>query len=279
MLQKSPSMFLGLIVIVVEGLDALREGVRREQLLRAARDIVIWGLVAVAVYVLAWPVMWVNRGTVKQVLDKAIGYAEEGHKPGSYFFGKPVHDPGWLFYPVTLVFRLSPLALVGLIAGGVWVARPRRKAGQRFRVAALLTYSVLYLILMNMGAKKLDRYVLPVMPALDIVAAMGLLWVVEAAWRRLRGSVSRLRPDLVLSVTVVVVQIVLVAPHYPYYLTLYNPLLGGIRQAVRTFPVGWGEGYELAAAYLNSKPGAEQFQVAQLNSTIFAPQFAGRRAG
>ena len=48
----------------------------------------------------------------------------------------------------------------------------------------------------------------------------------------------------------------------PSYLTAYNPLMGGIRAAARIFPVGWGEGLEGAAAYLNDLPGAETGHVA-----------------
>jgi 4-amino-4-deoxy-L-arabinose transferase-like glycosyltransferase len=274
-LQKTPAMFLGLFVALVEGLDALRGGIRRERLLRAARNVAIWGLVAAAVYVALWPAMWVNPvGTMQGVLAQAIGYAEEGHSSGSYFFGRPVDDPGWLFYPVALAFRLSPLVLAGLIAGVVWVARSGNDAGRRFGVGVLLAYSVLFGLFMSLGAKKFDRYLLPVFPALDIVAAVGLLWVVEVAWQRLR-RLSSLRPDLFITVIVVAIQVALVTSHYPYYLTYYNPLLGGIRQAAKVLLVGWGEGYERAAAYLNAKPDVERLQVSEAVFPVFAPQFDG----
>jgi hypothetical protein len=274
-LQKSPAMFLGPFVVLVEGLDALRGSVRGKRLLRAARDVTLWGLVVVVVYVALWPAMWVNPvGTLQGVLAQAIGYAEEGHASGSYFFGRPVDDPGWLFYPVALAFRLSPLVLVGLIAGVAWVARSRNDAGRRFGVGVLLAYSVLFGVFMSLGAKKFDRYLLPVFPALDIVAAVGLLWVAEAVWQRLKGLRS-LRPDLFIYLMVVVIQVALVAPHCPYYLTYYNPLLGGIRQAAKVLLVGWGEGYERAAAYLNAKPDVERLQVSEAVFPVFAPQFDG----
>ena len=43
----------------------------------------------------------------------------------------------------------------------------------------------------------------------------------------------------------------------PSYLTAYNSLAGGIRTAARIVPVGWGEGLEEAAAFVNNLPGAE----------------------
>ena len=60
-------------------------------------------------------------------------------------------------------------------------------------------------------------------------------------------------------------------PHYPYYLTYYNPLLGGIRQAAQTLLVGWGEGYEQAVRYINQKEDAAHLSIA----TWYAKQCVG----
>jgi hypothetical protein len=48
---------------------------------------------------------------------------------------------------------------------------------------------------------------------------------------------------------------------YPYYLSYYNPLLGGSRKAPAVMQIGWGEGIDQAARYLNQKPGAESLHV------------------
>ena len=46
------------------------------------------------------------------------------------------------------------------------------------------------------------------------------------------------------------------ATTYPYYLSYYNPLLGGGPAAQRTVMVGNGEGLDQVAAWLNDQPGA-----------------------
>jgi hypothetical protein len=51
-------------------------------------------------------------------------------------------------------------------------------------------------------------------------------------------------------------------PHFPYYFTYYNPLMGGITRAPEVLMIGLGEGIDEAARYLNAKPNAEQLQVA-----------------
>jgi 4-amino-4-deoxy-L-arabinose transferase-like glycosyltransferase len=195
-LQKSPALFLVPFTALILAADALRHGIcrgiRRETLLRAARALIIWGLAAGVVYVALWPVMWSHPAdTIKQVLGKATDYAEEGHTLGSYFLGQPVHDPGWLFYPVTMAFRLDPLTLAGSIAGLIWAVKRSGDAGRRFGVGTLLLYSALYGVFMSLGAKKFDRYLLPVYPALGIIAGIGLSWLAGVVQAHVRGEKVR----------------------------------------------------------------------------------------
>ena len=51
-----------------------------------------------------------------------------------------------------------------------------------------------------------------------------------------------------------ILQLALTVSSYPYYLTYYNPLLGGIRKAQEVMTVGWGEGLNEAARYLKDQP-------------------------
>jgi hypothetical protein len=64
--------------------------------------------------------------------------------------------------------------------------------------------------------------------------------------------------------------------YYPYYLAYFNPLLGGPVRAAETTLMGWGEGMEQVAAYLNSKPNADQLYVASTPSQTLLPYFRGR---
>jgi hypothetical protein len=62
---------------------------------------------------------------------------------------------------------------------------------------------------------------------------------------------------------------------YPYYLAYFNPLMGGLSRAVETTLVGWGEGMEQAAAYLNQRPDADELTVASVPAQTFLPFFRG----
>jgi hypothetical protein len=56
-------------------------------------------------------------------------------------------------------------------------------------------------------------------------------------------------------------EIVPLARYHPYYLSYYNPLLGGGPAAQQALLIGWGEGMDQAGAYLSSRPDIGAGQV------------------
>ena len=274
MLEKSPALFLGLFSALVIAFDVAREKPASRSWARGARDVILWAAVASIVYVALWPAMWVEPvRTIERVFSTAVGYAEEGHDPGSYFLGAAVEKPDWRFYPVVLLFRQSPVTLIGLAIGAGLVTGIRQRRVSRSDELLLMAYALLFGASMSLGAKKLDRYLLPVFPSLAIVASAGLMGAVGLVWKRLPGIPSS-ATRWVIYVTIPL-QLVLLLPHHPHYFTYYNPLVGGLHQARETLKVGWGEGYEAAAAYLNQKPNAEHLEVVAPNFAAFAPLFHG----
>jgi hypothetical protein len=171
-----------------------------------------------------------------------------GSERDNFFLGAQVDDPGPLFYPLALLFRATPLLLLGL-ALLLWLLVRRRCRPSALWPALLLGgYAVGFLLLMTLGQKKFDRYGLPVFPALDLLAGLGL-------WLGWRAVAKRARSTLVIALTAFAALAVWpLASVYPYYLAYYNPLLGGGAAAQRLLFVGWGEGMDRVAAYMNAKP-------------------------
>jgi hypothetical protein len=297
------------------------------------RDWAIWGLVAALIFVLLWPAMWVDPlGTIQGVIGEASGYAASPHKRGNFFLGKAGLDPGPFFYPVAFLFRLTPLTLLGLggsmllllgLSSKAYRDRWRSfslqghgeedRAGDRWHVVqccpglepverlveemfSLWAFILLYVLFMTTGAKKFDRYLLPIFPMIDILAALGLLALGEVVWawvcpepcgggretlpnsRRGGGRfdrVPRFRAFVLGLALVLLLQAGFVLPHHPYYLTYYNPLLGGGLLAPRMLLVGWGEGLEQAARYLSVK-GGEVRATSWYGKYCFEPFFLGQ---
>jgi hypothetical protein len=103
-----------------------------------------------------------------------------------------------------------------------------------------------------------------------VVAAIGWVSVADTLKRSLRRSFprawevalsagphrdfSRLAEYGVMGIALLLLHASFSALHFPYYLTYYNPLLGGSRSAPRVMMIGWGEGLEKAATWLNRQP-------------------------
>lgn len=230
---------------------------------------VIWGAIAVATFFLLWPAMWGDPlGALMRMATEMEAYVE-GHVNPNFFWGQPTGDPGIFFYPVAIFFRITPGVLIGLIAAAIFYFRQDWTFADlrtRRTVRALTFFVVVFVVAMTMPAKKFDRYVLPIFLALDVLAALGWLSLSLLPWRPDAPAwLQRLRaisPTAALLTLAFVLHGVFTLLTYPYYLTYYNPLAGGSRTAPAVLFVGWGEGLDAAARWLNAQPGSENFRVA-----------------
>ncbi|MCB9177121.1 MAG: phospholipid carrier-dependent glycosyltransferase [Caldilineae bacterium] len=331
MLAKSAGFVLGPFALA----GLAWQGLRRRRWRAAASDALAWGTACGLVYVALWPAMWVDplgsllrdcetptaatalaeAGTADAVAAAEAGadddegacnsgvlvklLAEGGvpHQNGNYFMGRPVADPGPFFYPLAILFRSSPWALLGLLLA-LGASRPRWPAARRsaaepgaaavpadadeqLALRWLLAWALVFLLLLTPGAKKMDRYMLPALMALAAAAGIALTPRLAAGLDGLMRLLGRrLGPSAGLAA---LLSLALVAgleasgPRArPYPLTWYNPLLGGSRGAESVLLIGWGEGYDLAAEFLNAQPNAASLEVAARGVANLGPLFAGR---
>ncbi|MCG3206819.1 MAG: hypothetical protein FOGNACKC_00418 [Anaerolineae bacterium] len=272
-------------IVFADKSDGSAWSLNKERVRRLGELGIAWALIAAATWVALWPAMWV---TPLETLDLVYGYATrkvgaEGVK--LFFMGETFEDidPGPIFYPFVLLMRTTPLTVLGLLAAAIvpWRWRGRTKPGAwppTTGSAILLTYVVVYALAMTLGSHKQDRYLMPIFLALDILAALGLVfawaWLkekLEVGSRKYEvGDKNRTPYSLLLTSPVLksvlfagafAVQLAAVLPHHPYYYSYFNPLFGGGATAVRTMRIGWGEGMDQVGAYLGAKPNAERLVV------------------
>ena len=349
-LSKGPALFLAPFMGLLCGIGYLAQveicpepsrrdwrKIERGALVRWVSAWVGWAAVALLIFFLLWPVTWVEPvSAIRGLLGKAIRYAGEAHTEGSFFLGQAVDDPGPLFYPVSLLFRTTPLTLLGLVAAlCFWIRgyqkelqRPstdlcnaelpensnldngtsisgslrgakrrsnplqrlidlllakgeeRETRSRKLSLLSLWAYLFSFGLFMTLGDKKFDRYILPIYPMMEILAALGLCQLGMLLARRFSGRYQ----DVILSgrsawafglVVAAVLQAGSTLPHYPYYLTYYNPLVGGGRLAPQVYYVGWGEGLDQVARYLNQKPEVAQLEVSSWYHRELIPFFHG----
>jgi len=306
-LSKSPALFLmpfvavvGLWFTVKEVRDTDKKGEATvtgfsitpyiKPLARTITDGLLWFAVSVAVVFIFWPAMWVvPLEALETVFFIGSKYATGGHAKGNYFLENISKDPGVFFYPVTWLYRTSPLVIIGIVSLViVWVSNLKHiRSGEKqpirdstnpnqllFRyIPIMLLFIFGFYLLMTIGEKKQDRYFLPAYPWLDLMAAIGFIAILRI--RVVSRRISQASGFVLLLVTILIVNGFLVTLHYPYYFTYYNPLLGGPKSAAKMITVGWGEGLDLAADYLNHEVNPDQTRVSSWYQSTFAPFYKG----
>ena len=278
-LTKSPAFFLipffGLLSVIEIGRTWRGKGQRPlRDIWGAVWPLLAWVGIATLIFVLFWPAMWVDPiDTLRMVFTEAFTYAAEGHHTPTFFNGQ-IFKSGitdWSFYPINYLWRTTPPVLIGLIFAGVAVIFQRRLSvsqGQRDAVLILILFAVFYMVFMTLGSKKFDRYLIPIFAPLALVAAFGwvvvtlhiLRWISSGLKGEMVDKIRRYGAVFILTV-VILIQLVGAVQTFPYYFSYYNPIMGGNSKAPDVMMIGWGEGLDQAARYLNAKPGVKKMKV------------------
>ena len=278
----------------------------------------LWIAAAALTIVLLYPALWAAPAAVLATVGGSANRHLDEALRETFFLGRAVFDPGPLFYPVALLWRISPVAwLAGLPALSLALshrARGRRSpshgerepeppsSGDRDRrlvVGLLLVWAIVFLLAITPAAKKFDRYILPVVPGLLVVA--GVVWASWAAQNPLalrervgerafspgqnplpnplprgEGTVSP-APLLLILPLVVLAQALFWLAHAAYPLAAYNPLVGGGWTAALVLPAGWGESIGASGRWLaETQPDAATRAAIAGIAPSLAPFFPGR---
>ena len=274
-LTKSPSFFMipimGLLVLGVLWKRLTAPGPERlwARLWAVAWPVMVWMGIAILVFVILWPAMWVTPvQAISNVFSQTQKYAARGHFSPVFYNGIVFEDgdigPSYvLYYLHVLLWRSTPLVILGVLLAIIgYLSRIGnfRQQATRYVFSGLTVVFVVFYVGLTIGAKKFDRYFLPAIVPVDVIAGLG--WVAFFSWfREFKWSkVARIISPIGLA-TVVLLQLIMAMKEYPYYSTYFNPFLGGPRKAVDTMQIGSGEGIEQAARYLNRKSMAVHLHV------------------
>lgn len=182
-------------------------------------------------------------------------------------FTQQVHALGPWWYPEAFLLWSTPLQLAGLLIIPIALARNNK---YRLPVILCCMFILVFFLEIQYSIKKGDRYMMPIFLAFDILAAMSLV----GAYENLKQSYTKIaRIGLVtISILGIGFQMQEVIRLHPYLLAYRNPLFASVAQG-RT--MGWGEGLDLAAEYLNTKPDVEHMLVAAYYEGSLAYHFKG----
>jgi hypothetical protein len=243
-----------------------RTGIRRQLVALLA-----WGAVFALTVVLVWPAVWAAPLEVADLLRASV--EEEGNQPhlwGNYYLGEATDVPGPTFYAVTLALRTTPITLLGLLLLPLGWQQARDLPAARRSLLMLAAFVVFFTVAMSLFPKMLNRYLVPVFPALDILAAAGLLW--GAAWlAHLLRRTWTARAQWVAAGALGALALLNAAWWHPYGIAAFNQTLGGAPTGAYTFAIGWGEGLDQAADWLHEQPDITGVTVASTMINSFQP--------
>lgn len=266
-LTRTVAGIVVLFVVAQVAIPPIQDAASREYNLASwrsrIRSIAIYGLITVATVFMLWPAMWQTPlATLRELLSLSFGYVDSATETTRFYLGRVVDTPDASFYGLVSLLRSTPLAILGCAAAlaELWHLRrsvdPSAMARRRLMLG-LLAFAFVYTLLITASDKKYDRYLLPALLPLCVVAAVGAMGLAE------RLAHSHLAATTTLLAAVAVQGVLLLAPLWPLYpLAYYNPLAGGLSAANWALESGWGEGLEQAVRFLNAQPDADHAQVA-----------------
>lgn len=268
-LSKLPGVVLIPLSLAVISIDQLRWDHWRFKGVHL-RPLLVWGLATLVGLGLILPAVIV-------VPHEVVGDIKEFMQSDNYL---EEHTTSSWYYVRSLIFFSTPIHLALLVIAPLWwwIRRPTSSHSrmQPAQLLVLVSGAILVIIMMSVGLKKGDRYILPAFALMDVIAAA--ITVDLARLMRHRVSQPTVRRTWLTALSTYTViglllwQAFIIIDLHPHALAYINPIT---RPAFAERRHGWGEGLDLAAAYLNSKPGAGELKVASYYPNEFGVYFQG----
>jgi hypothetical protein len=248
----------------------------------------VWSLAAwigifALVVLLVWPAIWAAPlQTIRLISSGVNDEAGQVNSSDTIFLGQVNTAPGPQFYPLALVLRATPWSLLGLLL--LPLAPRRLPKANRYDVAALIIFALLFLVAMSVFPKKGNRYLVPIFPIIDILAAVGLASLVmrsetagahravALAWWRVGGKHSA---AIALCMSVALAGALNAGYWHPYGIAAFNQALGGAAAGAYAFQIGWGEGLEQAADWIDRQPDRAEVVVVSTHNPMLTPYLHG----
>lgn len=234
--------------------------IRRDLTAKAfVRGTSLWLLALVVTAVVVLPTLVTDFGVVWQGTRQF--FTTEHYR-------QSVHALGPWWYPQALLLWSMPLAVLALLGLPALLNQERRLRGP---LLVLAVFATIFFLAMQYSIKKGDRYLLPSFLYGDVVAATVMVWVALRARRGLSQWWYRLFAITLLSAALW--QGIELGRLHPYALAYRNPWF---KSVARGRTMGWGEGLELAAKYLNQKPHVDDLLVVAHYEGPFSYRFKGK---
>ncbi len=214
-----------------------------------------------------WPVLWFTDDVMRSFNRDVPRVLTQEHV-ALEILEEPIEP--MTFYVRTVLGRSTPFVQILVVACLLMGLTVSLKYSRILPALWLLLYVVGFIVLLTFSAKKADRYALPALVVLPLIA--GWIWSRVLPLLKYWGAAFGLG-RLHVWIGVVVGSSILSLPLFwaPYTLAYNNPIFD-IRPLSQQ---GWGEGLDAAARWLNSHPFIDRLVVASWYPGVMRTYFYG----
>ncbi|MFA5775982.1 MAG: glycosyltransferase family 39 protein [Patescibacteria group bacterium] len=221
----------------------------------------LWILGIMATYFILWPSMWVNPvGTLDYVFIKGVKEVgvEGGH--GQIFLGKYTENPGPFYYFVVIAYKFSLFLVTGILFFAFFFKKITQhfdaEKTKRFVLLGII-FTIGYLIEISIPTKKLDRYILPSLASISLMAGFFYTWLIfivipQVAHKIFKRDTLK-HAQTYISILAFSLFIFFIAQQSlsltPDYFSYYNPMFGGLSKGIYTLEPKWIIGQHQIAHY------------------------------
>lgn len=227
---------------------ARRAGGRwQDGLAEVLKPLMVMALAGLGTIAVLWPALVAAPGDQLGVVRQSAALADAGQF--SVFRGEITFAPPGLFYFVTAPFRVTPWFLIATLVFVPLALSDRRRRRQALTIFVII---VGVIAVLTLTPKKIDRYIIQVVPLLTIAVGVGVANMVDLLQESRFGPKVKLAANQHRSLLRFGAAAILLAilGHSlgvgPWGAIYYNPLLGGSERAEQLLVVGAGEGIRQA---------------------------------
>ena len=206
-------------------------------------------------------------------LRVARRFFSQPHGYPSVFLKELRNDPGPFLPTFGAIMRTPLLTLALALLSVIYLFRGKGSKEFRWSLLALWLYVILFDVSVSIPAKKGVRYIMPILPAMDILAAFALYHLVKdllgnrRIWTFIHRKTSSFRwvaNTTALSLFIYSIPVLYqlgsglnVAPYYRTYYSSLSYIWGGRAKVPTIMGVGQGEGMSKVREYLYSSSEQE----------------------
>lgn len=235
----------------------------------------VWLIVVIVFFVIFWPAVWVGNFDILERFPVRGVLAKHGLN-----LNKSSLFIEMLFYPLILVTRMTLPILILLIVGMIFLLKKVFNNFQKDIILKLLLFIVVWFFLFSVSMKKVEtgRYLLPIFIPIDIIAGITLFVFLNKIKTWFQVQAKRYFACALIGI-IFVAQVGIIFSYYPYYSAyrnfLFEPLIRGYLRTSTAFVLGWGEGLDEAARWLNQRDNSQNLIIASWFGNVVGTFFDG----